>query len=179
MRKLTLLIGLGLVSLSSSSFAADGQSRGKQALENLDSNGDGVVDFTEFQENTPDIVARLDSDGDSAISLDEFLAARPDRPRRGEFGDRAANLTEEELAERQAQMQERAAERFTAMDLDGDGMISVIEMQEANFLQMDRDSDGVLSASDFRRRGPDGRGRRGPGERGRPGNGSEPQSADS
>lgn len=179
MRKLTFLLGLGVLCLSANSMAAEGQGRGQQALENLDSNGDGVVDFNEFQENTPDIVARLDTDGDSSVSLEEFVSARPDRPRRGGFGNRAANLSEEEMAERQAMMQERMTERFSEMDLDDDGLVSVIEMQEANFLQMDNDGDGVLSASELRRRGPGGPGGRGPGQRGRPDRGSEPQSADS
>ena len=177
MRKLTLILGLGAVSLASMNVAAQGQGRGQQALENLDSNGDGVVDFAEFQENTPDIIARLDTDGDNAVSIDEFLSARPDRSRRGGFGNRLSELSEEEIAERQARMQERMTEQFSSMDLDGDNLVSAIEMQEANFLRMDNDSDGVLSASELRRRGPGGPGRNG-GHRGGPDRNEEPQSTD-
>ncbi|MCG8414579.1 MAG: hypothetical protein MI746_10220, partial [Pseudomonadales bacterium] len=141
----------------------------------------GVVDFSEFQENAPDVIAQLDTDGDNGISLDEFLDGRPSGQRRGGFGNRSADLSDEELAELQEMMLERATERFNAMDLDGNGLVSSLEMHEANFLQMDDDNDGVLSAAELRRRGPGGPGgRRGPGERhGGPGQGSGAQSADS
>ncbi len=168
MQKIQLLIGLGLLSLGTATFAADGKGRGQQALENLDSNGDGNVDFNEFQENSPDVLANLDTDGDNEISLDEFLDARPAGPRGGRRGDgdgRRSELSEDELAEIQEMMLDRATERFNSMDLDGNGLVSAIEFQEANFLQMDDDGDGVLSAAELRRRGPGGPGRRGPGQR--------------
>lgn len=168
MQKIQFLVGLGLLSLSASSFAADHKGRGQQALENLDSNGDGKVDFTEFQENSPDLLANMDTDGDNGISLDEFLQARPsgrrgDRERSGD--GRPPRLSEEELVQIQEMMLARATERFNSMDLDGDGQVSAIEMQESNFLQMDDDGNGVLSAEELRRRGPGGQGRRGRGQR--------------
>ncbi len=169
MQKIHFLIGLGLLGMSTASLAAEHQGRGQQALENLDSNGDGFVDFTEFQENGPDVLANMDTDGDNAISLDEFLDARPSgrRGARGGSGDgRGPDLSDEELAEIQEMMLERATERFNSMDLDGNGLVSAIEFQEANFLQMDDDGDGLLSAAELRRRGPGGPGRRGPGQRG-------------
>ena len=179
MRKIYLFASMGLIGLCSASLASAQGGRGQQALENLDSNGDGVVDFQEFQENTPDVIANLDTDGDEAISLDEFLDGRSSGRRRGGgFGNRP-ELSDDELAEIQEMMIERATERFNAMDLDGNGLVSALEMQESNFLQMDDDGDGVLSASELRRRGTGGPGRRGHGRRGGPDQSSGAQSSDS
>lgn len=168
MQKITLIMGLGALALTNAAFAADNEHRGNP-LANLDSNGDGVVDFVEFQENAMDPVARLDSDGDGQLSLDEFLSGRPGPGQgRGGFGGRRGGQgepNEERMAEFEEMMLERATERFSEMDLDGNGLVSRIELQEANFLRMDDDNDGVLSAQELRRRGPEGPGRGGRGER--------------
>lgn len=177
MQKLNLVLGLGTLILGNAAFAANGDRSGGP-LATLDSNEDGVVDFVEFQENSEDPVARLDADGDSLVSLDEFLDGRPNRgSRRGGFGGQrsgAPELSDEEIAEFQEMMLERATEQFGAMDLDGNGLVSTIEMQEASFLRMDDDGDGVLSAQELRRRHHGGPGRGG--HRGRPGQRSGGQS---
>ena len=163
MHKINLVFSLGLLGLSAGAFAAD-QQGAQQALERLDSNGDGSVDFIEFQENAPSPVSNMDSDGDNQLSLDEFLDGRPGNGRRGgRRGPAAQNeqLDAEQLEELQAMMLERATARFTEMDLDGNGLVSVIEFQEATFLSMDDDGNGVLSVAELRRRGPGGPGRRG------------------
>ncbi|MEQ8312723.1 MAG: hypothetical protein RL839_16985 [Gammaproteobacteria bacterium] len=183
MQKIQWLIGFGVLSLSTVTMAADPQGRGQRALEQLDSNGDGNVDFTEFQQNGPDVLANLDADGDNAVSLDEFLQGRPLRPRRGRGGPangQGPQPNEEELAEIQAMRLERATEQFNEMDLDGSGLLSAMEIQEANFLRMDDDGNGVLSAAELRRRGPGAMNGRGAGRRG-PGRGqhSEPETDNS
>lgn len=166
MRRIHLMLGLGLLSLGAANLATAQQGRGQRAMENLDSDGDGIVNFTEFQENSPDILANLDTDGDNAISLDEFLSGRPSggpRGRGGPGGNNDAEPSEEQIANRQERMQQRATEQFSELDLDGDGLLSTLEFQEATFLRMDSDGDGVLSADELRRRGPGGPGRRGGG----------------
>ncbi len=169
MQKLNLFFGLGALALTNAALAADTEHQGGP-LANLDTNSDGFVDFVEFQENSRDPVARLDSDADGELTLDEFLSGRPGPGQgRGGFGGRRGGpggLSEEQIAEFEEMMLERATTQFTEMDLDGNGLVSTLEFQEATFLRMDDDNDGVLSAAELRRRGPGGPGRGGRGERG-------------
>ena len=175
MKKLTLLASLGLLGWTSFA-AAQPEGRGQQAMETLDTDGDGVVSYQEFQENGRSPIARLDTDGDEALSLEEFLAARPDRRgmRGGQDSDRGQRFSEEQREEMRARMEAQITERFTAMDADGDGLVSAMEMSEAAFLEMDNDGNGVLSEEELQR--PGGRGPRGGGRRGGRGGNSGGQS---
>lgn len=168
MQKIKLFVGLGALALTSVAFGADNDRRGNP-LANLDTNEDGVVDFVEFQENSMDPLARIDSDGDGQLTLDEYLSGRPGPGQgRGGFGGNPAGQGKpnaEQIAEIEEMMLERATERFSEMDLDGNGLVSRLELLEANFLRMDDDNDGVLSVQELRRRGPNGPGRGGRGER--------------
>jgi hypothetical protein len=65
-------------------------------------------------------------------------------------------------------MQERGMTKFEEMDLDGDGLLSALEISEATFLQMDADGNGVLSVAELKSPRRAGRGECG-GRRGRPG----------
>ena len=61
-------------------------------------------------------------------------------------------------------MEEHALEQFSEMDANGDNMLSLLEMQEAQFLRLDRDNNGILEGRELRgpgRGGPHG-GRRPP-----------------
>ena len=169
MRRIHIMFGLGLLSLGTATLATAQQGRGQRAMENLDSDGDGIVNFEEFQENSPDILANLDTDGDNGVSLDEFLSGRPSggpRGRRGPGGNDNAEPSEEQIAKRQEMMLQRATEQFNELDLDGDGLLSTMEFQEATFLSLDSDGDGVLSQDELRRGRAGGPGRGGPGPRG-------------
>lgn len=177
MQILHWVVSLGILGLSTSIMAADeDKGPGQSALENLDTNDDGVVSFVEFQEGDRDRLAEIDSDQNGVLTIDEFLNARPaggprfgNRGTRGGGGDGASQIDEERRAEMREMMAQRATERFNEMDTDGDKIVSVAEFQEANFNQMDRDGDGVLTAQELRRPGRGGRGGRGPSRRGRPG----------
>ncbi|NKB33773.1 MAG: hypothetical protein GKR91_11810 [Pseudomonadales bacterium] len=170
MHKLQLVIGIVITGICSTSVAADDNAPERPNLESLDSNGDGVISFVEFQESDIDALARLDTDQNDVLTLDEFLNARPMRgPRSGNRGG-DQNGDANENSERRERMQERMAERmteqFNAMDTDGDEIVTLAEFQEANFDRRDRDGDGVLNEEELQ---PPGRGgRRGPGGRGGP-----------
>ncbi len=154
MEKSKLVIGLVFSGLSlatvSTSMAADGGAPERPTIESLDSNGDGVISFVEFQESDNNALARLDTDMNDVLTLDEFLNARPMRG-------------PQQMRER---MTARMTEQFHAMDTDGDEIVTLAELQEASFERMDRDGDGVLSAEELEppRRG-GRRGRGGPGGR--------------
>lgn len=170
MNKLSRIFALSVFGLSGSVFAAEDNADRNRALSNLDADGDGSVNFEEFQQRGTERLSRLDSDADGLISLDEYLNARPDGPTKPNRAEREPSA--EQLARMEqirAQMQERAAARFTAMDTDGDEAVSQIEYFEAEFLALDADNNGLLSAEELRpkRRGPRGRGGRSDrGERG-------------
>jgi Ca2+-binding EF-hand superfamily protein len=163
MNKLSRVIAMSLFGLSSSVFAAEDESGHNRALDNLDTDGDGSVNFEEFQARGGESLIRLDSDGNGVLTIDELLNARPGRGpgNRGERPD--SEPSEEQIAhreERRAAMTEQATARFQEMDTDGNDVVSLAEFQEANFLQLDNDNNGLLSAEELR---PQRGGRRGPG----------------
>ena len=173
MNKLSRVIAMSLFGLSSSAFAAEDESGHNRALANLDTDGDGSVNFEEFQARGGESLIRLDSDENGVLTLDELLNARPGRGpgNRGNRGNRPEfEPSEEQIArmeERRAAMTEQATARFQEMDTDGNDEVSFGEFQEANFLQLDNDNNGLLSAEELRHQRA---GRRAPGRRrgGRP-----------
>jgi Ca2+-binding EF-hand superfamily protein len=163
MNKLSRVIAMSLFGLSRSVFAAEDESGPNRALANLDTHGDGSVNFEEFQARGAEGLARLDSDENGVLTLDELLNARPG-PGPGNRGRRLEREPSEEqvarMEERRTAMAEQATARFQEMDTDGNDVVSLGEFQEANFLQLDSDNNGLLSAEELR---PQRGGRRGPG----------------
>lgn len=165
MNKLSRVIAMSIFGLSSSAFAAEDESNRNRVLTNLDTDGDGSVNFEEFQARGAESLSRLDSDENGVLTLDELLNARPGRGPGGR-GDRSADRPEREpseeqiarMEERKAEMTERATARFQEMDTDGNDIVSLEEFQEANFLALDKDNNGLLSATELR---PERGGRRG------------------
>ncbi|PCJ22465.1 MAG: hypothetical protein COA96_14385 [SAR86 cluster bacterium] len=159
MNKLPLTVSFAALILSTTAIAADGNTRGDHAMSNLDVNGDGVVNFVEFQERAFGAFATLDSNQDDELSLDEFINGRPGpifggRGGRGRGNDNRTRPepTEEQMAHMQEMMTERATARFQEMDANGDEVVSLLEFQEASFLNMDQDNNGLLSAEELRPR---------------------------
>lgn len=165
MNKLSRVIAMSIFGLSSSAFAAEDESNRNRVLTNLDTDGDGSVNFEEFQARGAEGLSRLDSDANGVLTLDELMNARPGRGPEGR-GDRGADRPEREpseeqiarMEERKAEMTERATVRFQEMDTDGNDIVSLEEFQEANFLALDKDNNGLLSATELR---PERGGRRG------------------
>lgn len=170
MQKLKLAFSAGIIGFCGSASAADDSNSSHVAIEDLDSNGDGVISFVEFQASHNGSLARFDTDLNDVLTLDEFLDAQPSRgPRSGNRG--AGSDSTSESSDRRKRLRERITERavgqFHAMDTDGDEVVTLAEFQEANFERIDSDKDGVLSVAEMQdqrreprrsRRGPRGNG---------------------
>ena len=112
MHKLRLGIGVVFSGICTASLAADERASERPSL---DSNGDGIISFVEFQESNINDLSRLDTDQNGVLTLDEFLNARPMRgPRSGTRG-RGANAGGGAIEnnERRERMRERMVERIT------------------------------------------------------------------
>ena len=183
MNRLSVVIAMSVLGLSSSALSADEDHGRNRALSNLDQNGDGSVNFKEFQQRGAESLGRIDSDGNGVLTVDEFLNGGHRRgPESRNRGDDNADRPQREPSEEQiARMQERRAEmaelaiaRFQEMDANGDETVSLMEFQEANFLSLDSDNNGLLSAEELRRKRPE---RRRPGGEGRGKRGGKPRGA--
>lgn len=166
MNKLSVLLQIGLFSYAGSVMAAD-DDQGLQGIwANLDSNDDGQISLMEFQSRDNNALAALDTDTNGVLTLDEFLNERPNMgmrdARRDRGGDGQRQPTEEQMAKMQEMRTQRATERFQAMDVDGDEIVTLDEFQAGVFAELDRDDNGVLTARELRRPrmgGPDSEGR--------------------
>lgn len=116
--------------------------------------------------------SRLDTDGDGRLSRAEVEAAGQGRRQRGNAmlehfdaidADRDGYLVRGEIRtwqaqrmqQRRAQMQQRFDERFAAADLNGDGRLSRVEVEEkmprlsGRFAWMDDNRDGFLDRAEI------------------------------
>lgn len=172
MGKSRLVCSLGILGFMATALGAEVESRGQQAMAELDTDGDGVVSFSEFQVRGVAAVANLDTDQDGVLTIEEFLNARQARG----FGNRQnrearedgrppREISEEQRARMQEMMSQRATDQFQAMDANSDGTVTSDEFQEWAFTNLDRDNDGTLTAQELRAQpgGRQGFGRRGRG----------------
>jgi hypothetical protein len=109
-------------------------------------------------------LSKADSDGDGRVSRAEATAAGSERSSAW-FDkldqDKDGYVTQEELKQaretRRHEWKEKADERFKASDANGDGQLSLDEVQAKNpkmaerFSQLDKDKDGYLSKSELAR----------------------------
>ena len=103
----------------------------QHSLNRLDADGDGRLSFTEYRgmriRGSRFRFDRSDTDFDERVTLDEFVAQASPAP----SARLMAQYTEEmkaSLARGRASMAERAAVRFKALDVDGDGVLTRGEM---------------------------------------------------
>jgi Ca2+-binding EF-hand superfamily protein len=134
------LLGLTLIGLSFSSFAADDRFQ-QRMLERMDTNNDGVVSIEEFQPPMEGRLSRADADDDGAVTLDELNQHSAER-----MAER-----ETQRAERQADHTGKMTARFLTMDTDGSGGVTPDEARLAAFNHMDSNQDGSLSVDELRR----------------------------
>lgn len=175
MNKLQLILQIGLLGYAGTAMAADDKGPGHGLLENLDTNGDGLISLIEFQGRDDNALTAMDTDGNGVLTIDEMLNARPNMGMRMERGDRngpgprprgdqaapadqdnplAPRGQREPSAEEIELMQElhtlRATERFQEMDTNGDEIVTLAEFQTVTFAGLDRNDDGVLDAQELR-----------------------------
>lgn len=104
----------------------------KQAVRAMDTDGDGLISYEEFElpekRRSADRLEAADTDGDGNIS-------------RGEM--------EAQLAEHVAADTERAEERFDQADINDDGFVTPAERKQVAFEMLDENQDGYLSAEEL------------------------------
>ncbi len=111
--------------------ARDGGSR--PLFERFDSDDDGRITAAEIEAEIAGRIERFDADGDGALAFEEAQRMR------------------EELG------RDRRAERFDALDRNGDGRLDAGELDrplERLLSRFDRDGDGAVEADELPRRGP-------------------------
>lgn len=155
-----------------------------QHFDRLDKNGDGKLDASERRQGKGKRgqrhgrmgghfdPARLDTNNDGRLSRDEVAAAKAGRDGKNRLlenfdaidGNRDGHVTRAELRtwherqrpQREAQMRQRFDERFAAADLNGDGKLSRVEVDEKmprlsqRFAWLDENGDGFLSREEVR-----------------------------
>ncbi|MDE0588989.1 EF-hand domain-containing protein [Halocynthiibacter sp. C4] len=145
MKHMTLIAGLsaGLLLVASAGAAisqTDGEKGDKRGgarfnIEEIDTNGDGMISQEEIAAHQAARFKAMDTDGDGKISSEE-MAAQADKKR----------------AERKENRSERM---IKALDKDGDGLVSEEEMQARSmgddmFEKLDTDGDGLLSMEELK-----------------------------
>ncbi|MBR9795544.1 MAG: hypothetical protein GYB45_05665 [Gammaproteobacteria bacterium] len=104
----------------------------KQVVRAMDTDGDGLISFEEFElpekRRGADRLEAADTDGDGNISRAEMEA---------------------QLAEHVAADTERAEERFDRTDVNSDGFVTPEERKQVAFETLDENQDGYLSAEEL------------------------------
>ena len=131
--------------------------RMERMLERADADGDGAIDAEEFAAAALERFERADADGDGLVTEAERDAAheamRSQRRDRAlvRFGEDRVAEWEAEHGDRGPRGHHRGGEGFAEADLNGDGAIDAVELDEhvaERFAHMDATGDGVLDAAD-------------------------------
>lgn len=164
MKKFTLAASALTLALAMPLAAqAGGHKGGGPHLEKLDTNADGAITRAEAEASVLTAFGEIDANVDGQLSQDELKAAheahraemkakweekRAGKESREPKGDRDPAKMEA----RKAKMETKAAERFAAVDTDGDGQWNKTEFATHRlefFGKVDTDADGTLSAAEL------------------------------
>lgn len=167
MKKLTLaaasVLTLALAVPMLASAERSGRGHGGH-LEKLDTNGDGVIARGEVEASALEAFAEMDADANGQLTQEELKAGH-EAKRAARKAAWAEKHPDKEMKERKprgdrdpakmeafkAKMQEKAAERFAAVDTDGNGSWSSAEFTAHRlgfFTKVDTDSDGNITAAE-------------------------------
>lgn len=114
-------------------------SRAERIMKRLDTNGDGVIEPSEFRYPGDRIIKEADLNGDGAVTLDELH----------KHYDQAIANREGRMSRRDAKMQARMDQMFKAMDTNGDGKVTLQEANAYAFKRLDKNGDGVLELDEL------------------------------
>lgn len=164
MKKFTLAASALTLALAMPLAAqAGGHKGGGPHLEKLDTNADGAITRADAEASVLTAFGEIDANADGLLSQDELKAAheahraemkakweekRAGKEPREPKGDRDPAKMEA----RKDKMAEKAAERFAAVDTDGDGQWNKTEFTNHRlefFGKVDTDADGTLSAAEL------------------------------
>ena len=112
---------------------------------------DGHGDHSKGGERMKNAVKQMDANGDGAISFDEFrIPEGHDAPEMRMDANGDGEITRDEVSQAATQRTEEALTHFDALDADGDGVVTQSERRRAAFDRMDGDGDGQITKSEFR-----------------------------
>ena len=152
-RLLREAIPLMLTVLSLPLAAQDGGDRMQMMLRMLDSNNDGAISLEEYTGTSMPMMARIDADSDGFVSEQEYLSNLRAMGNMAGGQGRGQQLTDAQRARVTEQIEQRAHERFLAMDSDGDKKVSLLEYRQNSFKMLDRNQDGKITAEELSMQG--------------------------
>ena len=129
-----ILLASSLIVLGAGVAVAQVRGGERMSFENLDADGSGEITTEDLASLSDAHIGEFDTNGDGSVSRDEFIAIHA------------------------ARAEERAAEMFERLDVDGDGVLSrdVLEMRRGGgqrgarmIERFDTDGSGGVSAEEF------------------------------
>ena len=124
-------------------------------LEEFDVDGDGALSADEFDET---VISRADTDGDGLASLDELeadaqnvIAEGPPPPPPGGMGGPGgmASDSEDDEDEEEDLIDILTSQLYSALDTDGDGVVSADELEDDRLAVADADEDGTVTLEEL------------------------------
>lgn len=123
----------------SASFALAQQGKGGR-FDDIDTNKDGRLAFSEVEANAADVFNAMDADSNNELTLEEFMTVR--------MGPQQGNNPE-----RQAERQADKEARFHEMDADKNGTVTreqFLANVKLRFESADSDGDGKVTRPEWR-----------------------------